>query len=127
MVQLLEVINEVTKELQELEELEGTDLVDLVSETVERSPEQSQWLAQIYQSQVHLVETNQLEYVEAVILGLTTGATFPITIAGATCNAPTDKGASQSCITEHFYKQIMLPLVWQVFHFSIMSASGNTL
>ena len=38
MVQLIEVINEVIKEMQENEELEGADLVN---ETVEVSPEHS--------------------------------------------------------------------------------------
>ena len=91
-----------TEEMQEEEELEGAHLVDLVSETVEEPPEQSQWLAQTYQKEA---------YVEAVILGLTKGATFPVTIAGTNCNALIDTHASWSCISDHFDKQLMLPWV----------------
>ena len=49
MVQLLEVINEVTEEIpEEEEELEGAGLVDLTEETVAEYPEHSQLLAQSY-------------------------------------------------------------------------------
>ena len=42
MVQLLEVITEVTEEMQWEEELKGADLVKLIHKTVYESPEQSQ-------------------------------------------------------------------------------------
>lgn len=69
MVQLLEVITEVTEEMQWEEELKGADLVKLIHKTVYESPEQSQWLAQSYQPEVYAAETNQVQYVEAIILG----------------------------------------------------------
>ena len=69
---------------------------------------------------------NQAEYVKAVILGLTRGATFPIIIAGINCNALIDTSAAQSSICEHFHKQFMLLPVEQVFHLSVTSASGIT-
>ena len=73
---------------EEEEELEGADLVKLINETVEELPEHCQWLVQAYQPKVYLAEMNQVEDVEAVILGLTRGATFPITISDTNCNAP---------------------------------------
>ena len=116
MVQLLEVINEVTTAARRAG-VWG----------VEESPEQSQGLAWTYQPEVYLAERNPLECVEAVIHGLTRGATFLITIAGATFNALIDTVTFLSCISKYFYKYLMLPLVWQVFGFSLTSTSGSTL
>ena len=55
------------------------------------------------------------------------GCHLPLTITGATSNALFDTGASLSCISEHLYKELMLPPVWQFFCLSVTSASGKTL
>ena len=126
-VQLCKVINEGTNGIHEGEELGRADLVDLVDEAVEEFPEKSQWLAQTYQPEIYSAEVNRVEYVGAVILGITSSVTFFITAAGTNCNILSDTVASQSCLSEHFYKQLILPLAQQIFCFSETSASGNIL
>ena len=44
----------------------------------------------------------QTEYMEGVMLGLTKGATFPLTSVGTNCNALINMGALSSRMSENF-------------------------
>ena len=84
-----------------------------------------------YQLDVHFAneieDMNKEDFVEVILLSLTRGATFPVTIAGVNCNALIDTNAARSCISETFYNQLMLPQLLKAFHPVVTSASGSTL
>ena len=59
-----------------------------------------------YQLEVYFTseieDKNKEEFVEVITLSLTGGGTFPVTIAGVSCNAFIDTGAIRTCINEFF-------------------------
>ena len=59
--------------------------------------------------------TDQTGYVEAVNIGPTKGAAFPVTIAGTQCNALSDTGASDNCTSPEYYKKTHASMNKQVF------------
>ena len=86
-VLLLEVISKVIEEMcEEEEELDDADLIEIAEKTIEEFLGFTQLLAHDYQPKIYFEKvsdtTDQTEYIKAVTLGLTKGATFPVTIAG---------------------------------------------
>ena len=59
----------------------------------------------------------QSEYVKAISLGLTMGATFPIMIGNANCNVLIDTGGSCNCMSENCSKKVMLQPLSRYFGF----------
>ena len=53
--------------------------------------------------------------------------TFPVQIEQVMCNALIDTGASRSCISEKFYKQLNLPPIQELFRTHVRSATGGSL
>ena len=51
-------------------------------------------------------ECHTIERIEQVIIGSERGTTFPIEIQGTKCNALIDTGATQSCISEAYFKRL---------------------
>ena len=51
-------------------------------------------------------ERHTFGIVEQVIIGSERGTTFPLTIQGTKCNALIDTGATQSCISEAYFKTL---------------------
>ena len=60
-------------------------------------------------------------------MGSERGTTFPATINQTVCNALIDTGASRSCISEKFYKQMNLPPVRELLKAHVRSATGGSL
>ena len=60
-------------------------------------------------------------------MGSERGTTFPATINQTVCNALIDTGASRSCISEKFYKQMNLPPVRELLRTHVRSATGGSL
>ena len=67
------------------------------------------------------------EGVHQVIVGSERGSTFPVQIEQVMCNALIDTGASRSCISEKFYKQLNLPPIQELFRTHVRSATGGSL
>ena len=67
------------------------------------------------------------EGIHQVIVGSERGSTFPIRIEQLICNALIDTGASRSCISDKFYKQLNLPPIQELFQMHIWSATGGSL
>ena len=60
-------------------------------------------------------------------MGSEKGTTFPATINQTICNALIDIGASRSCISETFYKQLNLPPAQDLLRVHVRSATGGSL
>ena len=69
----------------------------------------------------------QREEIHQVIVGSEKGTTFPATINQTVCNVLIDNGASRSCISEAFYKQMNLPPVKDLLRTHVRSATGGSL
>ena len=84
--------------------------------------------AEIYFSEVAKAKY-PIEYIEAVTIGLKVSHShyFPLQCVGFNCTVLIDTGASHSCLSETFYKQVMLPKMQQIFHLFVTSASGKTI
>ena len=67
------------------------------------------------------------EGVHQVIVGSERGSTFPVQIEQVMCNALIDTGASRSCISEKFYKQLNLPPIQELFRTHVRSTTGGSL
>ena len=63
-----------------------------------------------------------MENVHQVIVGSEKGTTFPAIINQTVCNALIDTGASRSCISEAFYKQLNLPTIQELLRVHVRSA-----
>ena len=55
------------------------------------------------------------------------GTIFPVTINQTVCNALIDTGASRTCISETFYKQMNLPPFRELLRTHVRSATGCSL
>ena len=84
-----------------------------------------------YQPEVYFAsvieDKNKEEFVKVIMLSLTKGAAFPVTIAGVSCNVLINTSAMRSCISETFCNQVMLPWLLKAFCLLVASASGSTL
>ena len=67
------------------------------------------------------------EEIHQVVVGSERGTTFPPTINQTICNALIDTGASRSCISEKFYRQMNLPPVQELLQTHVRSATGGSL
>ena len=72
-------------------------------------------------------DRHQREDVHQVIVGSEKGTTFPAIINQTTCNALIDTGASRSCMSEAFYKQLNLPPIQELLRVHVRSAAGGSL
>ena len=68
-----------------------------------------------------------MEDIHQVIVGSEKGTTFPAVINQTVCNALIDTGASRSCISEAFYKQLNLPPIQELLRVHVRSATGGSL
>ena len=84
-----------------------------------------------YQPEVYFAEKiedkNKEDFVKVITLSLTRVPIFPVSIASVNCNALNNTGTMQSCISEPFYNQLMIPWLLKAFCFSLTSTSVNTL
>ena len=60
-------------------------------------------------------------------IGSTLGATVPFTTGHSKYNALIDVGTTRSCMSEVYYKSLMLPKINHLFFVMVRSASGNNL
>ena len=65
--------------------------------------------------------------VEQVIIGSERGTTFPIAIQGTKCNALIDTGATQSCISEAYFRTLPQQNLKELQRVAVRSASGSSL
>ena len=83
-----------------------------------------------YQPEVYFASEienkNKEEFVEVVILSLTRGATFSVTIVSVNCNALIDTGAMRKCKSKTSYNQLMSPQLLKAFCLLVPSTSGST-
>ena len=64
-----------------------------------------------------------MEDVHQVIVGSVKGTSIPAIINQTACNALIDTGASRSCISEAFYKQLNLPPIQELLRVHVRSAT----
>ena len=130
-VQLLDMLDKVNKELQSKENVEEADLMEEIYKIVEEFQESSLSLMKCRQSDVYFTseieDKNKKKFMEVITLSFTRSATFPVTISGVNCNVLIDTAAMRSCKRETFYNQLVLPHLLKTFHLSVTSASGSTL
>ena len=72
-------------------------------------------------------EQHKIEVIEQVIIGSERGTTFPIAIQGTKCNALIDTGATQSCISEAYFKTLPQQNLKGLHRVAVRSASGSSL
>ena len=72
-------------------------------------------------------EQHKIEVIEQVIIGSERGTTFPIAIRGTKCNALIDTGATQSCISEAYFKTLPQQTLKGLHRVAVRSASGSSL
>ena len=77
-----------------------------VCEIAKKFQESPQCLVKCYWPEVYFANEieskNKEEVVEVIVLSLTRGATFLVTIAQVNCNTLIDTSATRSCISETF-------------------------
>ena len=72
-------------------------------------------------------ERHKIEVIEQVIIGSERGTTFPIAIQGTKYNALIDNGATQSCISEAYFKTLPQQNLKGLHRVAVRSASGISL
>ena len=72
-------------------------------------------------------ERHTVGVIEQVIIGSERGTTFPIAIQGTKCNALIDTGATQSCISEAYFKTLPQQNLKALQRVAVRSASGSSL
>ena len=104
-VQLLNVLDEVTEEIQCEEIAEEANSVEEVLEIAEQFQDyflaMTDEMPEVYFTS-EIKDKDKEEFVEVITLSLTSGAAFLVIVTGDICNTLTDTGATRSCISKTF-------------------------
>ena len=68
-----------------------------------------------------------MNYTEEVIIGSEQGTTFPTKIGTTKCNALIDTGATRSCMSEKYYKELQLAKIHLLQNVNVKLATGSNL
>ena len=67
------------------------------------------------------------EHIEQVVIGSERGTTFPAKLQSTTCNALIDTGATRSCISESYFRQLPIKNLKYLHRVMVRSATGSSL
>ena len=59
-----------------------------------------------------------------VTIGNAMGATIPVAFGQTRCNVLIDTGAMESCMSQTFYQQLMLPTMRNIYTYQVNSKLG---
>ena len=62
-----------------------------------------------------------------VTIGNAIGATIPVAFGQTRCYVLIDTGAMKSCMSQTFYRQLMLPTMRSIYTYQVKSATGSNL
>ena len=75
----------------------------------------------------HCHEGHKIKIIKQVVIGTERGTTFLINIQGSKCNALIDTGATQSCISEAYFRTLPQQNLKGLHRVAVRSASGSSL
>ena len=70
---------------------------------------------------------NDINHTEEVVIGSEQGTTFPTKIGTTMCNALIDTGATQSCMSEKYYKKLQLAKIHLLQNVNVKLATSSNL
>ena len=68
-----------------------------------------------------------IDHTEEVIMGLEQGTTFPTKMGTTVCNALIDTGVTRCCISEEYYRKLLLTKIHLLQNVNVRSATGDNL
>ena len=93
----------------------------------QKEPDVSFRKTDIIPYQIKNSEESNTNHTEEVIIGSEQGMTFPTKIGTTMCNALIDTGATRSCMSEKYYKQLQLTKIHLLQNVNVKSATGSNL
>ena len=73
------------------------------------------------------MSNQDINHMEEVIIGTEQGTTFPTKIGTSMCNGLIDTGATRSCISEKYHKNLPSTKIHHLRNISVKSATGSNL